>query len=68
MRKTGLGEEVLSRKIVAKNLRSVKVNVKKLVLVKNSELENWWQNVWRSKKCKSKNWHQKLLRQKIGIC
>ncbi len=41
MRKIGLlGEEVLGWKIVAKNLTSVKVNVKKLVSVKNSELEN----------------------------
>ncbi len=31
MRKIGLGEEVLRWKIVAKNLRSLKVNVRKLV-------------------------------------
>ncbi len=40
MQKIGLGEEILSQKIVAKNLRSLKVNVRKLVSVKNSELEN----------------------------
>ncbi len=38
MRKIGLGEKVLSRKIIAKHLRSPKVNVRKLVSVKNSDL------------------------------
>ncbi len=42
MRRIGLGKEVLSQEIIAKNLRSLKVNVRKLVSVKNSELENWW--------------------------
>ncbi len=41
MREIGLGEEVLCWKVVAKNLRSLKVNVRKLVPVKNNELENW---------------------------
>ncbi len=66
--KIGLGKEVLSWRIVAKNLRSVKVNVKKSESVKNSQLGNWWENVRNSKKCKSENWYQKLLSQKIGIC
>ncbi len=67
MRKIGLGEEVLSQ-IIAKNFQSVKVNVKTSVSVKNSKLENGWENVWCSKKCKSENWYQKLLSRKIGIC
>ncbi len=52
MRKIGLGE-VLSWKIVAKNLKSLKVNVRKLVLVKNAELEFRWKNIWRGAKFKS---------------
>ncbi len=51
----GLGEEILSRKIVATNTRNLKVNIRKLVPVKNTELENWWENVCCSKKCKSEN-------------
>ncbi len=51
MQKIGLGE--VTWKVVAKNLRSLKVNVRKLVSMKNSELENWY---------------QKLLIRKIGIC
>ncbi len=61
IRKIGLGEEVLSQKIVAKNLSSLKVNVRKLVSVKNYKLENWWKIVRCSKKCKLGNWYQKLL-------
>ncbi len=40
MRKIGLAEEVLVWKIAAKNLRRLKVDVRKLVSVKNSELKN----------------------------
>ncbi len=68
VQKVDLNEEVFSRKIVAKNLRSLKVNVKNLVSMKNSELENWWENIWCSTKFKSENWYQKLLSQKMGIC
>ncbi len=50
MRKISLRGEVLNQKIVAKHLRSLKVNVRKLLLVKNSKLENWWENVWCGKK------------------
>ncbi len=67
MRKVGLGEEV-SWKIVAKNLRSLKVNVKQLVPVKNSELKNWWESIWYGIKFELENWYQKLLSRKIGIC
>ncbi len=65
VRKIGLGEKVLSWKIVAKNLRSLKVNVRKLVSRKNSDLEYWWKNIWCSTKFKSESWYQKLSR-KIG--
>ncbi len=46
----------------------MKVNVKKLVPAKNSELEKQWNNIWYSKKCKPENWYQKLLTRRIGIC
>ncbi len=68
MRKIGLGDEVLSWKIMAKNLRSLGVNVRKLVSVKNSVLENWWENIGCSVKFKFENWYHQLLSQKIGIC
>ncbi len=55
MRKIGLGEEVLNQKIVAKNVRSLKFNVRKYVPVKNSELENWVENIWCSTKSESEN-------------
>ncbi len=64
--KKGLGE-VLSWKIVARNLRRLKVNVKKLISLKKSELENWWENIWCSRKFKLKNWYQKLLSRRISI-
>ncbi len=36
--------------------------------MKNSELENWWENIWHSTKFKLENWYQKLLSRKIGMC
>ncbi len=68
MRKIGIGEEVLNRKIVDKNLRSLKVHVRKLVLVKNFELESCWENIWSGANFKLENWYQKLLNRKISIC
>ncbi len=35
--------------------------------VENSELENWWENIWCGTKFKLENWYQKLLNRKIGI-
>ncbi len=68
MREIGLGEEVLNWKIIMKTLRNLKVNVRKLAAVRNSELENWWENILCSTKFKSENWCQKLLSRNIGIC
>ncbi len=29
--------------------------------MKNSEVENWWENIWRGTKFKLEIWYQKLL-------
>ncbi len=45
VRNIGLGEESSQLENRPKNLRSLKVIAKKLVSVKNSELEIWWKNI-----------------------